>query len=100
MSVNPVPRVGYGDAIRAVMNELAKGTPMSISTLSRKLNIDRRTIGNVIDILLDVQEVLVVKRIETMKIGRRFVIKFNNRAASTRKKLESALNVIRRKTQR
>ena len=100
MSVSPVPRVGYGVAMRAVMKELTNGSPMSISTLSKKLNIDRRTIANVIDLLLDVQDVLVAKRIETTRVGRRFVIKFINRAAATRKRLESAVQVVRRKTKR
>ncbi len=100
MSINHVPRVGYGEAMRAVMKELSKGTPMSISALSKKLRIDRRTIGNVIDLLLDVQDVLVSKKIDTSRIGRRFIIKFNNRTAATRKKLESVLYVVRRKTGR
>lgn len=98
MSLNHVPRVGYGEAIRAVMQELADGTPMSISSLSKKLRIDRRTISNVIDLLLDVQDVLISNKIETVRVGRRFVIKFKNRTAATRKKLASALNVVRRKS--
>ncbi|MFX1606223.1 MAG: hypothetical protein ACFFDD_09960 [Promethearchaeota archaeon] len=100
MSMNQVPRVGYGEAMRAVIRELSNGTPMSISALSKKLSIDRRTISNVIDLLLDVQEVLVSKKIDTTRMGRRFVIKFNNRTAATRKKLESVLSVVRRKTSR
>jgi predicted transcriptional regulator len=100
MSLSPVPRVGYGDAMRAVMSELANGSPMSISTLSKKLNIDRRTIANVIDLLLDVQDVLVTKSIETKRTGRRFIIKFQNRASETRRRLESALQVVRRRTKR
>ena len=100
MAISSVPRVGYGDAMRAVMAELANGSPMSISTLSKKLNIDRRTIANAIDLLLDVQDVLVSKRIETTRIGRRFIIKFQNHAAETRRRLQSALQVVRRKTKR
>ena len=82
------------------MRELANGTPMSIAALSKKLNIDRRTTSNAIDLLLDVQDVLVLKKIDTTRIGRRFVIRFTNRAALTRKKLESVLSVVRRRTGR
>lgn len=98
MVMTPTPRIGYGDALRAVMNELAQGSPMSIAALSKKLNIDRRTIGKVIDTLLEVQDMLAAKRIETSKIGRRFVVSFINRTASTRRMLESAISVVRRKT--
>ena len=97
MSIPPVSRIGYPEAIKLVLNELANGVPMSISALSRKLNIDRRTVGKVIDMLIDVQSVLSEKQLETERIGRRFVIRFKERTAKARDLLDNAKVVVRRK---
>lgn len=98
--MTPVPRIGYPDAIKLILNELASGVPMSISALSKKLNIDRRTVSKVIDMLIDVQTVLSEKQLETERIGRRFVIHFKERTAKARDLLGNAKVVVRRKTSR
>ena len=88
----------YFIAMSKVIEELKKGTPMSIGALSRKLGIDRRTVGRVVDILLDVQEALANQEISTHRVGRRFVIEFKQRTAQARNILKSAHDVVRRKT--
>ena len=88
----------YFIAMSRVIEELKKGTPMSIGTLSKKLGIDRRTVGRVVDILLDVQETLSTQEIRTRRVGRRFVIEFKQRTAQARNILKSAHEVVRRKT--
>jgi len=81
-----------------VIEELKSGAPMSIGELSKKLNIDRRTVGRIVDILLDVQETLVTQQIKTRRVGRRFQIIFEQRTTQARKILQDAQNVVRRKT--
>ncbi len=71
---------------------------MSIGDLSTKLGIDRRTVGRIVDILLDVQETLSTQEITTQREGRRFVIGFKQRTKRARHLLKSAKDVVRRKT--
>ncbi|MCK4565983.1 MAG: hypothetical protein KAU48_01610 [Candidatus Thorarchaeota archaeon] len=85
-------------AMSKVIEELKSGVPMSIGALSTKLGIDRRTVGRIVDILLDVQETLSTQEIKTERKGRRFVIGFNERTAQARQILKSAHDVVRRKT--
>jgi len=85
-------------AMSKVIEELKSGVPMSIGELSRKLGIDRRTVGRIVDILLDVQETLATREIKTKRVGRRFLISFNQRTAQARAVLQSAHNVVRRRT--
>ncbi|MGY5862025.1 MAG: hypothetical protein RTU09_06585 [Candidatus Thorarchaeota archaeon] len=97
---NPsVERVGYIDAMARIIGELRKGTPMSIGDLSHKLDIDRRTVGRVIDVLLDIQETFNSQSITTEKRGRRFLVAFKERGASIRESLKAATRVVRRNTQ-
>ncbi len=88
----------YFIAMSKVIAELKNGNPMSIGALSRKLGIDRRTVGRVVDILLDVQETLSTQEIRTRRVGRRFVIEFKQRTNQAREILRSAHDVVRRKT--
>ncbi|MBE0525680.1 hypothetical protein E4H12_02375 [Candidatus Thorarchaeota archaeon] len=85
-------------AMSQVIEELKSGVPMSIGELSQKLGIDRRTVGRIVDILLDVQETLVTREIKTKRVGRRFLIEFNQRTAHARRVLQSAQGVVRRRT--
>jgi len=71
---------------------------MSIGALSNKLGIDRRTVGRIVDVLLDVQETLAIQEITTQRKGRRFIIGFKQRTHQARQMLESAKDVVRRKT--
>jgi len=97
---NPsVERVGYIDAMARIIAELRNGVPLSIGELSRKLDIDRRTVGRVIDVLLDIQETFNSLSITTEKSGRRFLVAFKKRGASIRESLKSATQVVRRNTQ-
>jgi len=91
-------RVGYLQAMGFVIEELKNGIPMSISLLSQKLNIDRRTIGKVIDALLDVQETLVNHEIQTTRSGKNFVIEFKKRANNVLQILSNTLSVVKRKS--
>ena len=91
-------RIGYLQALGFVIEELKNGIPLSISLLSKKLNIDRRTIGKVIDALLEVQETLVNHEIRTTRIGKNFVIEFKKRANKVRNILSNTLTVVRRKS--
>ena len=81
-----------------VIEELKSGVPMSIGALSTKLGIDRRTVGRIVDILLDVQETLSTQEITTQRVGRRFLIGFKQRTTQARQILKSAHDVVRRKT--
>ena len=85
-------------AMSKVIEELKSGVPMSIGALSTKLGIDRRTVGRIVDILLDVQETLSTQEIKTERKGRRFVIGFKQRTDQARQMLASAKDVVRRKT--
>jgi predicted transcriptional regulator len=85
-------------AMSKVIEELKSGVPMSIGELSRKLGIDRRTVGRIVDILLDVQETLVTREIKTKRVGRKFLISFNHRTERARRILQSAHDVARRRT--
>ncbi|MCK4280015.1 MAG: hypothetical protein KAW94_05525 [Candidatus Thorarchaeota archaeon] len=97
---NPsIERVGYVDAMARIIMELRNGVPLSIGDLSQKLDIDRRTVGRVIDVLLDIQETFNSQSITTEKRGRRFLVAFKERGASIRESLRSATEVVRRNTQ-
>ena len=96
---NPsVERVGYIDAMARIIRELRNGVPLSIGELSQKLDIDRRTVGRVIDVLLDIQEAFNSQSITTEKRGRRFLVAFKERGAAVRESLKSATQVVRRNT--
>jgi len=97
MAITP-HRVGYLQAMGFVIDELKNGSPMTISSLSQKLNIDRRTIGKVIDALLEVQETLVNHEIQTTRIGKNFVIEFHKRANKVREILSNTISVVKRKS--
>ncbi|MHA1638106.1 MAG: hypothetical protein ACTSUB_08850 [Candidatus Thorarchaeota archaeon] len=97
MAISP-HRVGYIQAMGFVIQELKNGVPMSIASLSQKLNIDRRTVGKVIDTLLEVQETLVNHEIQTTRVGKNFVIEFKRRASRARKMLSNTLSVVKRKS--
>ncbi len=91
-------RIGYLQALGFIIEELKNGIPMSISSLSKKLNIDRRTVGKVIDGLLAVQETLVNHEIQTTRTGKSFVIAFKKRASKVRSILSKTLSVVKRKS--
>ncbi|TXT57692.1 MAG: hypothetical protein BAJATHORv1_10395 [Candidatus Thorarchaeota archaeon] len=95
-------RHGLEQVMRGVIQEMKKGTPMTIAKLSRALGVDRRTISTVIDMLLDIQNTLVEKQIETERRGRAFVISFKERTKDLQKRLKSSLKgkVKRRRTKR
>jgi len=94
-----IERVGYIDAMSQIIRELKNGVPLSIGELSQNLDIDRRTVGRVIDILLDIQETFNSQSITTEKRGRRFLVAFKERGAAIRESLKSATEVVRRNTQ-
>ena len=90
--------MGYLQALGSVIEELKLGIPMTISSLSQKLNIDRRTVGKVIDSLLEVQETLVTHEIKTTRTGKNFIIEFKKRAGKVRTLLSNTLSVVKRKS--
>ena len=85
-----IPRVGIPEAISRVVSTLKQNKSLSISSLAEKTRIDRRTVSKVIDMLLDIQETLRSREIETERVGRRFMIRFKERTARARKILASA----------
>ena len=98
--INPsIHRVGHIDAMARIISELRNGGPLSIGELSRKLDIDRRTVGRVIDVLLDIQETFNSQSITTEKRGRRFLVAFKERGAAVRESLRLATQVVRRNSQ-
>lgn len=94
-----IQRVGYIDAMAQIVEELKNGVPLSIGDLSKKLDIDRRTVGRVIDVLLDIQETFNSQSLTTEKRGRSFLVAFRERGSAIREILRSATNVVRRNTQ-
>ena len=94
-------RTGFETIVRGVLDELESGVDMSIAKLSRKLEVDRRSVSKVIDLLLDIQSSLLSHQIETKKTGRAFLIKFNNRTRELTKSLKESLKnkVLRRNTE-
>ncbi len=98
-SLPEVPRVGLVEAMRAVIEAIRQQEhPLSISALSRLTGVDRRTVGKVLDILLDLQETLAEGVIETERVGRRFVVWFRERTAQARRAFKNAVHVVRRNT--
>jgi predicted transcriptional regulator len=85
-----IVRVGIPEAMSRIIEVLKQGKPMSIASLSKEVRIDRRTVSKVIDMLLDMQDILRALEIQTDRIGRRFVIKFNERTAKAREILTAA----------
>ncbi|MBD3157871.1 MAG: hypothetical protein GF309_03690 [Candidatus Lokiarchaeota archaeon] len=75
---NNESRIGLPEAMDRVLNTLSEGVSYSISKLSRKTGLDRRTVDKVIDILLDVQKTLKKKTLTKKKAGRSYAIKLRN----------------------
>lgn len=101
MDVLPDPtgtRVGIPEAMSRIIAVLKQGKPMSIAYLSKKTNVDRRTVSKVIDLLLDVQEALRSREILTDRMGRQFIIRFKERTAKALEILSAAkLKVTKRR---
>jgi predicted transcriptional regulator len=90
-------RIGLPEAMSRIIAVLKQGKPMSIASLSKETNVDRRTVSKVIDLLLDVQDTLRSIEIQTNRVGRRFVIRFKDRTAKARAILSSAAKVAKRR---
>lgn len=91
-------RIGIPEAMSRIISVLKQGKPMSIASLSKETNVDRRTVSKVIDILLDVQDTLRSLEIQTDRLGRQFIIRFKARTAKALEILSSAKSkVIKRR---
>ena len=87
-------RIGIPEAMSRIISVLKKGKPMSIASLSKETNVDRRTVSKVIDMLLDVQETLRSLEIQTDRLGRQFIIRFKERTAKALEILVSAKSKV------
>ncbi|MBS3795055.1 MAG: hypothetical protein KGY80_09170 [Candidatus Thorarchaeota archaeon] len=88
-------RIGLPEAMDRVLNALNEGVSYSISKLSRKTGLDRRTVDKVVDILLDVQKTLKSKTLTKKKAGRSYAIKLRNRIEHAKERLSG----LRRKSE-
>ncbi|TFF96459.1 hypothetical protein EU546_01350 [Candidatus Thorarchaeota archaeon] len=92
----PIERIGLPDATTRVIAELQKGTGLSISAISRRTGIDRRTVDKAITLIMDLQDTLRSAELTKAKIGRRYVIALKERTARARDALSSAGRKLKR----
>ena len=92
----PIERIGLPDAVSRVLAELKKGPGLSISAISRRTGIDRRTVDKAISLIMELQETLRSTELTKVKMGRRYVIGLKERSARAREVLSSASKKLKR----
>jgi hypothetical protein len=92
----PIERVGLSDAVAMVIAELRKGPGLSISALSRRTGIDRRTVDKAVALIMDLQDTLGLAELTKAKIGRRYIIALKERTARAKEALSSAGRKLKR----
>lgn len=92
----PVERIGLPDAVTKIIAELRKGPGLSISAISRRTGIDRRTVDKAISLIMELQETLRSKEMTKDKIGRRYVVRLKGTSARAREAISSASRKLKR----
>jgi chromosome segregation and condensation protein ScpB len=92
----PAERIGLPDAVMKIIAELKAGSGLSISTLSRRTGIDRRTVDKAISLIMELQETLRSREVTKDKIGRRYVVRLKETSARAREALSTASRKLKR----
>ncbi len=87
-------RVDLSQAVITVLEMLKYNSSISISGIAKATGIDRRTIGKAINLILEVQASLNTQRIEKVKMGKAWAIKF---VGGTSKLITSAKRTVLRR---
>ncbi|MFO7835505.1 MAG: hypothetical protein R6V83_02530 [Candidatus Thorarchaeota archaeon] len=87
-------RIGLPEAMDRVLDALSEDVSYSISKLSRKTGLDRRTVDKVIDIILEMQKTLRSKTLTKKRAGRSYVIQLRDRI----KKAKERVSGLRKKS--
>ncbi|MFW9847997.1 MAG: hypothetical protein ACFFF4_02590 [Candidatus Thorarchaeota archaeon] len=69
-------RIGISEVLGDVLQELAKGIPLTVAELSRRIGADRRTISKVLEMINQIQKTLDGKEMVQTKRGNRWFFKF------------------------
>jgi chromosome segregation and condensation protein ScpB len=89
-------RIGLPDAVMKVIAELATGSGLSISTLSKRTGIDRRTVDKAISLIMELQDTLRSRELTKDKIGRRYVVRMKETSARAREVISTASKKLKR----
>ncbi len=76
MSFDTPNRLGLTEVLGAVLNELAKGVPMTIADLSRKIKADRRTVTKVLEMINQIQDSLEGRQMIKIERGNSKIYRF------------------------
>jgi len=88
-------RVGIQDVLGDVLSELAKGIPLTIAELSRRVGADRRTITKVLEMIHQIQDSLEGREMIRIKRGNSWIFKFIEE--KTKKAISKAKGLKRKK---
>ncbi|MFW9921012.1 MAG: hypothetical protein ACFFED_15535 [Candidatus Thorarchaeota archaeon] len=69
-------RVGISDVLGDVLQELAKGIPLTIAELSRRVGADRRTISKVLEMIDQIQSSLEGREMIKIERGNSKIYRF------------------------
>ncbi len=83
----PLDRKSFSEALLLILEELRSmkaGAQLSVTGLAEKLAIDRRIVDRALRVLVDIQNVLAVKELVRMKVGRSLVLRVLDRSRQAR----------------
>lgn len=76
MPIHTPNRLGITEVLGDVLNELAKGVPLTIADLSRKIGADRRTVTKVLEMINEIQDSLEGRQMIRIKRGNSKIYRF------------------------
>jgi len=72
-------RTGFPEAVKTILDALdKKGDGISVTSLARETNLNRRTVEKALNLLESVQEVLSDKKLDVTKVERTRIVRFRN----------------------
>ncbi len=89
-------RTGIPEVMEDILSEVAKGVPLSIADLARKIKADRRTVSKALDLIYQVQESLKGKHLERFKSGNIWVIRLRDVKERAGKMVSRAKEKVRK----
>ncbi|MFW9909875.1 MAG: hypothetical protein ACFFEF_15010 [Candidatus Thorarchaeota archaeon] len=92
MSIITHSRIGISDVLGDVLKELAKGIPLTIAELSRRVGADRRTITKVLEMINQIQDSLEGRQMVKIERGNSKIYRFIEDKA--RKAVSKAKSII------
>ncbi|TFG10222.1 hypothetical protein EU538_02540 [Candidatus Thorarchaeota archaeon] len=91
-----IPRVGIPDAVNKVLSVLSEGSRFSISDLARRTGLDRRTVDKVLEMILEVQRTLSIKKLTKKRIGRSYAVSLRERTKKAKDLISEAGKRLKR----